>query len=487
MPRKKSTTTKKQTVRTARKKVAVKKAPARKKTSVKKTTVKTSKPKTSKKIFVKSSADIKKTKQLYQTLRGMRDILPKDEKYWRKCFATAQAQADHFLFGKIEMPILEEAKVFIKGVGKGTDVVDKEMYVFDDKDSTKVCLRPEGTAQAVRAYIENGMWNNPQPIKLWYWGQMFRHDRPQAGRYRQFFQFSCENFGSDDPSNDAELILLAYNFFKALDLEVEVHINSIGDLEERDRYKQELITYLRTKRAYLCEDCKSRINKNPLRVLDCKQEDCQPVIESAPQIIDWLQEKSKNHLMTVLEYLDEVQVPYVLRPTLVRGLDYYNGVVFEFYTKLGEGGAQSALGGGGRYDDLVEMMGGKPTPAAGFSLGIDRCVRAIKEDLKLKEKKLESPKFDIYLAHLGIEARKVALRIINELFHEGVRVGYNFFKESLKSQLEAANKSEVQYVLIVGQKEVQDETVIIRDMESGIQEIIDQKKLAKNVLKKVGK
>lgn len=443
----------------------------------------------------------------YALLRGMRDLLPGQEKYWLKCSHAAEKLAKFFLFKKIETPILEEAKLFIRSVGKGTDIVEKEMYLFDDKDNNKVCLRPEMTASVSRAYIEHGMWNNPQPTKMWYFAPMFRHDRPQAGRYRQFWQFGAENFGAADPSNDAELILLAYNFFQELGLPTEVRVNSIGNPEERERYKQDLITYLRTKRGYLCEDCKQRMVKNPLRVLDCKSDSCQPVIADAPQIIDWLGEVSKNHFMSILEYLDELNVPYVLTPSLVRGLDYYNGLVFEIYAKEiapvvkpeGEIGVenkdkeekgetrQSALAGGGRYDLLIETMGGKPTPAVGFSVGVDRAISALKKYLESQGKDVEEEKMDVYLAHLGSEARRVSLRIIDGLKNSHINVGYNFFKESLKSQLEFADKMGIRFVLIIGQKEVQDNTVIIRDMESGVQEIVDQKRIEKNLLKRLGK
>ena len=421
----------------------------------------------------------------YDLLRGMHDILPADEKYWKSIYNTVTSLADHFLYGRIETPVVELSNLFIRSVGKGTDIVDKEMYLFEDNDGKKVCLRPEATASIARAYINHGLWNKPQPIKLWYWGQMFRHDRPQAGRYRQFFQVGFENLGALDPSVDAEMILLAYNILLKNSIETIVHVNSIGTPEERERYKADLVTYLRSKRSYLCDDCKTRINKNTLRVLDCKQEQCQPVIEEAPQILDWLGEVSKKHFMTVLEYLDELGVPYMLKPNLVRGLDYYNGLVFEFYGQAGEESAQSALGGGGRYDYLIESMGGQITPAIGFSLGVERVVNAMKKKEESGEKIIKEKLPDVYFAHLGVDARRVLLRIINEFYGSGIKISFNFFKESLKSQLESANKHKVPYVLILGQKEVQDGTVIVRDMESGEQEIIDQKKIVKFLAKKI--
>ncbi len=460
------------------------------------------KKKTEKKKFVKK-AKMEKTKshtdaaasgasgkKTYALLRGMHDVLPREEKYWKNLYHTAENLAEHFQFNRIETPMLEEANLFIRSIGKGTDVVDKEMYVFEDRDGNKVALRPEETASVVRAYIMHGMWNQTQPVKMWYWGPMFRYDRPQAGRYRQFNQVGYETLGDADPVADAELILVAHNFYKDLGLPVEIHINSIGTPEERQRYKVSLVEYYRSKRSYLCDDCKQRLNKNPLRLLDCKQERCQPVKEDAPQIIDWLEEESKNHFTKVLEYLDELDVPYVLKSTLVRGLDYYTRTVFEVYPVVSEAeadptsvGSQSALGGGGRYDLLVEEMGGRPAPAAGFSLGIERSVSALKQYMDANQIKPPVQKFDAFLAQLGDHARRRSLKTINELRNSGLKIDYNFSKNSLKSQLEAANSLQVPYALILGQKEVQDGTIIIRDMESGVQEIVDQKKV-ENLLKK---
>lgn len=429
-----------------------------------------------------------KSKKTYSTLRGMHDILPREERFWKKCFRVSDSLAENFQFNRIETPILEEASLFIRSIGRGTDVVDKEMYVFEDRDGTKVCLRPEGTAGVVRAFIGNGMWNLPQPIKVWYWEQMFRHDRPQAGRFREFRQVGFETFGSHEAVIDAELILVAHNFFKDIGLPTIIHINSIGTPEERQKYKTELVNYYRTKRAYICEDCKQRINRNPLRLLDCKENQCQEVKENAPQIVDWLTSESKNHFIKVLEYLDELSVPYKLDPTLVRGLDYYTHTVFEVFTDFGEDqGSQSALGGGGRYDLLVGEMGGKSTPACGMAIGLERTIAVWRE--YLEKNKIDFPKDrpDVFLAQLGEEARRVSLKIINQLRLSNIKIGFNFCKGSLKNQMELADAAKVQYVIIIGQKEVQDETVIIRDMESGVQEIVDQRKLENFLKRKLGK
>ena len=444
-----------------------------------------------------AAAETKSAKKTYSVLRGMHDILPREEKYWRTFRRTAEHLSDFYQFGLVETPVLEEMSLFVRSIGKGTDVVDKEIYNFEDRDGTKVCLRPEATASIVRAYIGNGMWNQQQPVKMWYWGPMFRHDRPQSGRYRQFFQVGYETIGIKDPAADAELILIAYSFYNDIGLSTVVHINSLGTPEERVRYVNELVSYYRNKRSYLCEDCRNRISKNPLRLLDCKEESCQKVKDGAPQILDWLEEESKNYFMKVLEYLDELHIPYVLTPTLVRGLDYYTHTVFELYpafeeTKNEAGevvnpGSQSALGGGGRYDLLVEELGGKPTPACGMALGLERAVAALRRQAEDNKIVVKDIKYDAFFAQLGDDAKRLSLKMINEMRGSGIQLAFNFFKNSLKTQLELANSLQVPYVIILGQKEVQDKTVIIRDMESGVQEIVDQKKLESILKKKLNK
>ncbi len=419
-------------------------------------------------------------------LRGMKDIQPKDWSFWKKMYHTAEDISDAYGFGYISTPVMEDAGLFIRSIGRGTDIIDKEMYVFEDRDGSKVGLRPEFTAGVARAYIGHGMHNQSQPVKLWSYGPLFRHDRPQAGRYRQLHQFNCESYGAHDPVIDAELISVAYNFLRDLGIESNVHINSIGSVNDRQNYIIELVGYLRSKRSYLCEYCKKRINKNPLRVLDCKNEQCQQVIGEAPQIIDWLSEQSKDYFMKVLEYLDELEIPYVLRSTLVRGLDYYTETVFELYEDTEEG-SQSALCGGGRYDLLIEQLGGNETPACGFAVGLERVAGILKRknEENPKAKKEKTPK--VFFAQLGEQARRHTLRMIEELRRSGMIVRHNLGKSSLKGQLEEANKCGVTHALILGQKEVQDETVIIRDMDSGIQEIVDQKKLRQALGKKLRK
>jgi histidyl-tRNA synthetase len=283
------------------------------------------------------------------------------------------------------------------------------------------------------------------------------------------------------------LILVAYNFYKDLGLPIEIHINSLGTPSERANYKNELVNYYRSKRSYLCEECRNRIVKNPLRLLDCKDERCKPVKEEAPQIINWLGAESKNHFMKVLEFLDELDIPYQLDSTLVRGLNYYTHTVFEVYAADTEVGSQSALGGGGRYDLLVEEMGGRPTPAVGLALGLERTVLALKQYNEKNNREMPKQPIDAFVAQLGEEGRRITLKVINELRGSGVRIAFNFFKTSLKNQLELADSLKAPFSVIIGQKEVQDGTAIIRDMESGIQEIVDQKKLITVLKRKLGK
>jgi histidyl-tRNA synthetase len=427
-----------------------------------------------------------KPKKGFVPLRGMHDLLPKEEKYWKAVYRAAESIAEYSQFGRIDTPIIEEAQLFVRSVGKSTDIVDKEMYVFEDRDGTRVALRPEGTAGVARAYISNGLWNNAQPVKLWYFDPLFRHERPQAGRYRQHYQIGFETLGVKDPAIDAELILAGFNIFKDLGTSIEVHINSLGTEEERVRYKAELTNYYRSKRSYLCEDCRQRLLKNPLRLLDCKEEQCQPVKENAPQIIDWLGEESKSYFMKVLEYLDELSVPYVLTPTLVRGLDYYSHTIFEFVGIIGEDRTTFSLGGGGRYDTLIEELGGKSTPAAGVGIGVERAILYLKEfENHHKVSLVKDVTYDVFFAQLGEDAKRHGLKLIDQLRGSGLKVCSHFFKNSLKVQLEQANSLHINYVLILGQKEVQDKSIIIRDMESGVQEIVDQKKLEQILKKKL--
>ncbi len=452
-----------------------------------------SKKKTTKKAPAKK--EVKKTtkkapaKKDFSRLRGMKDILFDEYKYWDLVIKKATELAKAYSFQKIETPVLERLDLFEKATGKTSDIVSKEMYTFIDRNDERIALRPEATPSLVRAYIDHGMFNLPQPVKMFWLGPLFRHDKPQSGRYRQFNQFDLEVFGEENPVADILIILIAYNFFKELQIEVQVQINSIGCEECRKEYIDALLEFYkeRGKRSKLCNDCRKRILKNPLRLLDCKEESCAQVREGAPQIVDFLCDPCKDHFIKVLEYLDELEIPYNLNPYLVRGLDYYNRTVFEIWPQEEESEehkqrAQSALGGGGRYDGLVELMGGRPTPACGFGLGLERTIITIKEkNIPIKKDNQNL----VFIAQLGDQARRKAMNLFEEMRRSGINVRQAFTKDSLKAQLEEANRLDAKFSLILGQKELMDDTILLRDMESGIQEVIDYKKINQEIEKRM--
>lgn len=418
----------------------------------------------------------------FQTLKGMRDILPSEQKYWDFVYAKLKSLAKVYSFDRIDTPILEPTDLFIRSVGKETDVVSKEMYSFVDQGKQKITARPEMTASIVRAYIQHGMVNLPQPVKLYYEGPVFRHEKPQSGRYRQFHQAGFEVIGENSIAVDVQLILMGYKFFKNLKLSVSVQINSIGCPECREEYRKVLQKYYKPLKSKLCSTCQDRLKKNPLRVLDCKDKNCWPYQEDAPKFLDSLDEACRFQFNKVLEYLDELKVPYEINHKMVRGLDYYTRTVFEFVLDSKKGKRQKAIAAGGRYDLLLEQMGTKPTPAAGFAIGVERVI------LALKEIEFEPPvdkKPDIFIAQIGDLARRKAMALFEELRKKGFRLSENFAKDSLKAQLEIANKEEIRYVLILGQQEVMDNTILLRDMEGGMQETLPMDKIAANLKKKI--
>ncbi len=436
----------------------------------------------------KKPAGRKKGRRLSR-LRGMKDILFDEYRYWDVVVEKALDLADVYGFKKIDTPVLEYYDLYERATGQDTDIVSKEMYMFTDKSGEKLALRPEATPGLVRSYIEHGMFNLPQPVKMAWMGPLFRHEKPQSGRLRQFWQFNLEVFGEPSPVADAQLILIGYNFFKELQIDVEVQINSIGCKDCRREYLEKLVEFYkeRGRRSKLCADCRKRLVKNPLRMLDCKEEQCIEMISEAPQIVDFLDDACREHFIKVLEYLDELDILYNLNPFLVRGLDYYNRTVFEFRPVAGENddnGArrQAELGGGGRYDDLIEFMGGRPTPAVGFAIGIERTILKIKENnIPLKF----GSRDHIFIAQLGDQAKRKAFALFEEMRRSGFSVRQSFTKDSLKLQLEEANRIGAKITVILGQKEIMDGTALLRDMDSGIQEVIDYKKIQSEVSKRL--
>ncbi len=411
------------------------------------------------------------SKQRLQTLTGMHDILPEDQVYLRRLNKAIESVANYYCFQRIDTPVLEMADLFLKGTGAGTDIVEKEMYVFRTKGGDTVALRPEFTPSIARSYIENGMHNLPQPVKLWTSGPCFRHEKPQAGRYRQFSQFSLEVLGEQNPSIDGQLIQMSYDVLKELGFKnLKIELNSIGDTECRPYFKKILTSYFKSRRSSLCSDCQRRLKENPLRILDCKEEKCQRVKAGAPQIIDHLCDNCHAHFKQVLEFLDELELPYVLNPYLVRGLDYYTKTVFEVTEKSEDGESQGTLIGGGRYDGLVKLLGGRDTPACGAAGGFERIVNVMK--LKEIKPKVKQDDAKIFLAQLGQLAKRKSMKLFEEFREAKIPVAESFSKDSLKAQLRTANKLGIRWVLIFGQKEALEDFITLRDMDTGTQKEI---------------
>jgi len=420
----------------------------------------------------------------YQRPRGMRDLLPGQEIYFQEVFNVCKEVADFYGFKRIETPILEREELFTKGIGQTTEIVEKQMFVFKIKGGDVFALRPEGTAPIARAFIENGMDSLPKPVKLWHFGPFFRHEKPQAGRYRQFWQFGFEVFGEKGPIVDIQIIQIFLSILKDLKIkDLIVHINSIGDPKCRAHYKKTLVRFLKSYQPGFCSDCKKRLKKNPFRVLDCKQEKCQRIISQAPQIVDYLCKECRSHFREVLEFLDALEIPYRLNPYLVRGLDYYTKTVFEIFAGNPSADLNSchiALAGGGRYDGLVKVLGGKPIPGSGAAAGVERIVELMRKN-EFKFKKKASP--DIFLIQLGNLAKAKSIILLEEFRKAKIPIYETLPKDSLRIQLGRANKLGARFTLIFGQKEALEEKIILRDMEKGTQK---EFKL-KNVVKKIKK
>lgn len=426
------------------------------------------------------------TKTTIQSLAGMRDILPSDQAYFKKIRKSIENTANYYGFQRIDVPILEHIEVFSKGAGSASDIVEKEMYSFRTKGGDIVALRPELTPGIARAYIQHGMHALSQPVKLWSIGPCFRHDRPQAGRYRQFLQASIEAIGDKSPSIDGQVIQMSYDILRDLKIKnISIEVNSIGDSECEPYFRKIIANYFKPKKSSLCHNCQRRLKEKPLRVLDCKEEMCRQIRSGAPQIIDHLCENCHKHFKDVLEFLDELELPYTLNPYLVRGLDYYTKTVFEISEKGEEGASLGALASGGRYDKLIKVLGGRDTPAFGAGIGAERIAALMKlREIKI-DKKEDSP--EVFLAQLGQTAKRKSMKLFEEFKAAKIPLAESFSKDSLRSQLNMADKMNVKWVLIFGQKEVMENFITLRDMETGSQREIPLNKVVAEIKKLVKK
>ena len=410
---------------------------------------------------------------MYRAPRGTSDILPQEQAYWRYVEQKAAHICQLYGYERIDHPAFEDTRLFSRSAGEFTDIVQKEMYTFDDRGGNSLTLRPEGTPSVCRAYVEHGMHNLPQPVKRYYISPIFRYDRPQAGRYRQHYQFGCEAFGDADPALDAEVIDTAWQFFASLGLRnLSLQINSIGCKKCRPDYLTVLTGHYAPHTSELCSDCKTRLKKNPLRLLDCKKSSCQPVADSAPRSTDYLCPECDQHFNQLKRYLGLYEIPFEVNHRLVRGFDYYTRTVFEIQPP--EEGAQSALGGGGRYDYLIEELGGRPTPGLGFALGIERTILNLKKQ-NISVPPLPSPQ--VFIASLGDDAGDKATQLATALRQAGIGVIEAIGSRSLKAQLRQANNLNIPRTVIIGEDEVKTDTVILRDMTTSRQKTIPTSQL----------
>lgn len=395
--------------------------------------------------------------------RGTQDTLP-SESYRLRTIENALAEtASVFGFKEIRTPVFEHTELFSRGVGDTTDVVQKEMYTFNDNGGRSVSLRPEGTAGTVRAFLEHGLFNEPLPQKYFYLTSCYRYEKPQAGRLREFHQFGVESLGTGSPAADAEIIALARNVFDFFELDdISLEINSIGCPECRKNYHAALLEYFKSKQSELCETCLSRLERNPMRILDCKSPVCSAIAKDAPVVLDFLCEECSTHFDSVKKYLDAMDIEYKVNPRIVRGLDYYTKTVFEFVS--GSIGAQGTVCGGGRYDGLIKELGGNALPACGFGMGMERLVMLLDAQGKFNR---ESPRPELYIAPASPEYSFEAMRIINDLRYEGITALTDLGERSLKAQMKYANKKNVMFTLVLGEDEIATHEAKVKNMDTG--------------------
>ncbi|MYL72028.1 histidine--tRNA ligase [Halobacillus litoralis] len=413
--------------------------------------------------------------------RGTQDILPGTSEIWQYVEEQLADLCRRYHYKEIRTPIFEHTELFQRGVGDSTDIVQKEMYTFEDRGGRSITLRPEGTASVVRSFVQNKVYGLPnQPTKYFYMGPMFRYERPQQGRMRQFVQFGIEALGSDDPAIDAEVLSLALNSYKELGLKsLKLVVNSLGDKESREAHRAALVRHFDPHREELCADCQVRLDQNPLRVLDCKKDREHPAMETAPSILEYLNDYSKDYFEQVKQYLDVMDIDYVVDPNLVRGLDYYNHTAFEIMSEAEGFGAITTLSGGGRYTGLVQEVGGPETSGIGFAMSIERLLMA------LEAESVELPTdegLDVFFVSLGDEANRAAVKLTDELRRAGIQVDKDYLGKKMKAQFKAADRLGSKYVLVLGDQELENGVINVKNMTSGEQqevplgEIIDHMK-----------
>lgn len=400
--------------------------------------------------------------------KGTHDILPSEIYKWQYIEKVIEELCRNFGYSEIRIPVFEHTELYARGVGDSTDIVQKEMYTFLDKGGRSITLRPEGTAGVVRSYIENGMASWPQPVKLYYNITAYRHENVQRGRYREFNQFGIELFGAAGASADAEVISMAHMLFERLGLkEISLNINSLGCVVCRKEYNKKLTDYFSPLAEQLCQDCQNRLKRNPLRILDCKEEICGQYIKDAPPLLDNLCSDCKSHFENVLMRLDNMKINYNIDKSIVRGLDYYNRTVFEFVSS--NIGSQGTICGGGRYDNLVEMLGGPNVPGIGFALGIERLI------LEMENQDIEIPKYpgtDIYIAPIGNKADMYAEKLVYQLRKEGINAEKDIMERSLKAQMRYANKIGALYLIVLGDNEIENNSAVLLNMKTGEKQCI---------------
>jgi histidyl-tRNA synthetase len=407
----------------------------------------------------------------FQIPRGTQDILPGEVEKWQFVENTARDLCSRYQYKEIRTPIFEHTELFARGVGESTDIVQKEMYTFQDRKGRSMTLRPEGTASTVRSFVEKKLYANPsQPTKLYYIGPMFRYERPQTGRFRQFVQFGIEALGSNDPSIDAEVISLAMSLYQTLGLKsLKLVINSLGDAQSRKAHREALIAHFEPRIGEFCSDCQNRLKQNPLRILDCKKDREHELMKTAPSILEFLNDESKNYFNKVQQYLTSNGIPFEVDPGLVRGLDYYNHTAFEIMSNAEGFGAITTLCGGGRYNGLAQEIGGPETPGIGFALSIERLLAALEAegvDLPI------SSDIDCYIVTMGDQAKDRAVSLLYEIRNAGLKAEKDYEDKKMKAQFKAADRHQAKFVAVLGEDELEKNVIAVKNMETGSQEEI---------------